>query len=68
MKYISYTLRVTTALSLLLTPLACIGLAALTEDIAFLVPLTLSFAAVLCLTELDHRGDSRLLHWFSRPL
>lgn len=68
MKLISYILRVLTALSLLLMPLACVGLAALTEDIAFLIPLTLSFLGVLCVTELDSRGDSNLLRWFCRPL
>lgn len=68
MKLISYILRVLTSLVIIAMPLACVALFGLTEDVAFLIPLALSFAAVLCLTELDHRGDSRLLHWFSRPL
>lgn len=68
MKYISYTLRVLTTLSLIAMPLTCVVLFGLTEDITFLIPLTLSFLGVLCVTELDSRGDSRLLHWFSRPL
>ena len=68
MKYISFILRVLTSLVIIAMPLACVALFGLTEDVAFLIPLALSFVAVLCFTELDKRGDSRLLHWFSRPL
>ena len=67
-KYISYALRVLTAISLLAMPLACVALFGLTEDVAFLIPLSLSFAAVISVTELDKKGGSPLLHWFCRPL
>lgn len=68
MKYISYIIRVSIALALLAMPLACVAITALTEDFGFLLPLALSFAAILSVTELDKKGDSSLLHWFSRPL
>ena len=67
-KYISYIIRVSIALTLLAMPLACVALFGLTEDVAFLIPLALSFAAVISVTELDKQGDSPLLHWFCRPL
>ena len=66
--FISFIFRVLTSIVIIAMPLACVALFGLTEDVAFLIPLALSFVAVLCFTELDKRGDSRLLHWFSRPL
>ena len=68
MKNISYILRILTSIVILAMPLVCLALFGLTEDVAFLVPLVLSFVAVLTTTELDKKGNSRLLHWFSRPL
>lgn len=68
MKYVSFILRALIALALLAMPLACVTLSALTEDYGFLLPLALSFAAILSATELDKKGDSSLIHWFSRPL
>lgn len=68
MKYISYTLRVLLTLTVLFMPLSCIALFAATQDHYLLLPCLLSFSAMLAATELDKRGDSRMLHWFSRPL
>jgi len=68
MKNISYILRVLTAIVIIAMPLVCLALFGLTEDVAFLIPLVLSFVAVLTTTELDKKDNSRLLHWFSRPL
>ena len=68
MKYISYTLRVLLTLTVLFMPLSCIALFAATQDHAFLLPCMLAFFAVLAMTELDKKGTSRMLHWFSRPL
>ena len=68
MKYVSYILRVLTAIVIIAMPLACVALFGLTEDVAFLIPLSLSFAAVISVTELDKKGGSPLLHWFCRPL
>ena len=68
MKYISYTLRVLLTFTVLLLPMISLVLFGSTQDPSFLLPLCLSFCAVIAVTELDKRGDSRMLQWFSRPL
>jgi len=68
MKHISYTLRLTLALCVMALPFVSLALFGSTQDPSFLLPLCLSFCAVIAVTELDKRGDSRLLEWFSRPL
>ena len=68
MKYASYALRVLLALTVLAMPLSCFALYGYTQDYAFLLPMCLSFFALLAVTELDKAGYSRMLHWFSRPL
>ncbi len=68
MKYISFLLRCFIATVIIVMPVSCVALFGLTEDIAFFIPLVLSFTAVVIAVELDKKGDSRLLHWFTRSL
>jgi len=68
MKHISYTLRLTLALCVMALPFVSLALFGATQDHAFLLPLCLGFCAIIAITELDKRGDSRMLQWFSRPL
>jgi hypothetical protein len=68
MKHISYTLRVLLAITVLVLPLGSLVLFGATQDHAFLLPLCLGFCAVIAVTELDKKGTSRMLQWFSRPL
>jgi len=68
MKYISYTLRITLALCVMALPFVSLALFGSTQDPSFLLPLCLGFCAVIAVTELDKKGTSRMLQWFSRPL
>jgi hypothetical protein len=68
MKHISYILRVLLAFAVMALPFVSLALFGATQDHAFLLPLCLGFCAIIAITELDKRGDSRMLQWFSRPL
>jgi len=68
MKYTSFTLRVAIAFATISLPFISLALFSITQDQSFLFPACMGFCAMLAITELDKRGDSRLLQWLSRPL
>jgi hypothetical protein len=68
MKYTSFTLRVAIAFAIISLPFISLALFSITQDHSFLLPSCLGFCAMLAITELDKRGDSRLMQWLSRPL
>jgi hypothetical protein len=68
MKYTSFTFRVAIAFATISLPFVSLALFSITQDHSFLLPSCLGFCAMLAITELDKRGDSRLMQWLSRPL
>jgi hypothetical protein len=68
MKYTSFTFRVAIAFIIISLPFISLALFSITQDHSFLLPSCMGFCAMLAITELDKRSDSRLLQWFSRPL